>query len=193
MRVLLLGIWGGNYTLQGTDVTIAALDIVGIVDPTGIADVAAATLEAQQGNYGSAILSGLGVVPLIGDLGKLGKIGKHVKTINNAIEAQQTGLKVGDKIASSSKAARREAMRDAGIPTSQPLLQDKATKSSDRVLMTRDGKNTVQNARNDRGHQGQPHWEAGPTKRNVNSPDGLNRSGQNNKPQMGKPKSKVYY
>ncbi|RCX00993.1 RHS repeat-associated protein [Schleiferia thermophila] len=82
----IVGDLGGNYTLEGTDVLIAALDIVGIVDPTGVADVAAATLEAKQGNYGSAILSGLGVVPLIGDLGKVGKIGKHMKTINNAID-----------------------------------------------------------------------------------------------------------
>jgi hypothetical protein len=95
----LVGDLGGNYTLQGTDVTIAALDIVGIVDPTGVADVAAATLEAQQGNYGSAILSGMGVVPLIGDLGKLGKVGKHVKTIDNAIDlakAEKRAAKLSD-------------------------------------------------------------------------------------------------
>lgn len=60
-------------------------------------------------------------------------------------------------------------MRDAGIPTSQPLHQDKVTKSKDRVLMTRDKNFTVQDAKNDRGHQGEPHWEAGPTKRDVNA------------------------
>ena len=92
-----------------------------------------------------------------------------------------------------SREARREAMREAGIPTSQPLLNDKSTKSSDKIFLTRDKKSTVQNAKNDISHQGQPHWEAGPTKRDVNSPDGLNRSGNNNKPQMAKPKSKAYY
>jgi RHS repeat-associated protein len=93
----LVGDLGGNYTLQGSDVTIAALDIVGIFDPSGVADVAAATLEAQQGNYGSAILSGMGVFPLIGDLGKLGKVGNHMKTINNAIDAVHGNSKLSQK------------------------------------------------------------------------------------------------
>jgi RHS repeat-associated protein len=81
----IVGDFGGNYTLGGKDVLIATLDIVGIIDPTSVADVAAATLEAKQGNWGSAFLSGLGVIPLFGDLGKVGKIGKHVKTIENAV------------------------------------------------------------------------------------------------------------
>ena len=84
-------------------------------------------------------------------------------------------------------------MRDAGIPTSQPLIPDKGTKSKDKVFTTRDKNHTVQDAKNDSSHPGQPHWEAGPTKKDPSSQDGLNRSGRNNKPQMGKPKSKVYY
>lgn len=67
------------------------------------------------------------------------------------------------------------------------------TKSKDKVYLTRDKKHTVQDAKNDVSHKGQPHWEAGPTKKDPSTFDGLNRSGGNNKPQMGKPKSKVYY
>lgn len=48
-----------------------------------MADVGAATLEAQNGNYGSAFLGGLGVMPYVGEVGK---VGKHVKTINNDID-----------------------------------------------------------------------------------------------------------
>lgn len=101
----IVGDLGGNYTLQGNGVLIAALDIVGIVDPTGVADVAAATLEAEQGNYGSAILSGFGVVPLIGDLGKVGKVGKHIKTIEKAIDG--------------AKAKNLKEATEKGIPKSQ--------------------------------------------------------------------------
>ncbi len=108
---------------------------------------------------------------------------RAAKLIENTVE----------KIAPTSRAARREAMRQSGIPTSQPLIPDKATKSADKVFITRDGNKTVQNAKNDVSHQGKPHWEAGATKKNDNSPDGLNRSGNNNKPQMSKPKTKVYY
>jgi hypothetical protein len=117
-------------------------------------------------------------------------VGKLLKKVINTLGA-------GEKVASSSKAARREAMRDAGIPTSQPLIPDNATKSKDKVFTTRDGKNTVQDAKNDLSHEGQPHWEAGPTKPDANSPEGFVRGGTGrytaNKPQMGKPKSKVYY
>ena len=51
----------------------------------------------------------------------------------------------------------------------------------------------MQDAKNDLSHEGEPHWEAGPTKKDASKPDGLNRSGKNNRPQMGKPKAKVYY
>ncbi|NLZ74272.1 MAG: hypothetical protein GX905_10770 [Bacteroidales bacterium] len=96
----LLGDFGGNYNLAGTDILIATLDIVGIFDPTGIADIAAASLEASEGNWGSAFLSGLGVIPYVGDLGKTAKIGKHAKTINKAIESAKTAenLKTANKV-----------------------------------------------------------------------------------------------
>jgi RHS repeat-associated protein len=183
-----VGDLGGNYELGGDDVVEAALDIGGLVDPTGAVDAAATVYYGGKGEVGNTLISAASVIPG-GDLLKGFRAGKHVKTITKAID----GFKEGDKVATTSRAARREAMRDAGIPTSQPLVPDKATKSGDKVYLTRDGRSTVQNATNDVSHQGQPHWEAGPTKRDPSRPDGLNRSGNNNKPQMGKPKSKVYY
>jgi len=177
--------FGGNYNLAGDDILQAGLDIVGIFDPTGVADVINAYISAKKGNAGDVLISGLSVIPYFGDVAKVGKIGKDIKIIETAID--------GVKSAKTSRAARREAMRDADIPTSQPLISDKATKSKDKVFTTRDKNHTVQNARNDISHKGKPHWEAGPTKKNKSTSDGLNRSGNNNKPQMGKPKSKVYY
>ncbi|WP_118976527.1 hypothetical protein [Taibaiella koreensis] len=73
------------------------------------------------------------------------------------------------------------------------MVQDKKTKSKDKVYLTRDGEYTVQDAKNDESHQGAPHWEAGKTKKDASQPDGLNRSGNNNKPQMQQPKGKAYY
>ncbi len=100
-------------------------------------------------------------------------------------------------VAVSSRAARRKAMREAGIPTSQPLIPDRLTNSKDKVFLTRDGKSTVQNATNDASHQGQPHWEAGRTKSNSANPEGFERGGTGrslaNKPQIANPKTKVYY
>jgi RHS repeat-associated protein len=83
-----LGIdFGGNYTLQGDEILSAALDIVGIFDPTGIADATAAGLAADKGNWGDMLISGLGVIPYLGDVAKVGKIGKDIKIINKAIDA----------------------------------------------------------------------------------------------------------
>jgi hypothetical protein len=117
---------------------------------------------------------------------------KGVKVMDKAADV----AKVADKTMETSKAARREAMRDAGIPTSQPLIPDKATKSSDKVFLTRDKTKTVQNAKKDVSHD-KPHWEAGPTKQDPSKADGLNRSGTGkstvNKPQIAKPKTKVFY
>jgi RHS repeat-associated protein len=78
--------FGGNYNLSGNDVLSAGLDIVGIFDPTGVADVLGASLAANEGDWLSAGISSLGVIPYIGDVAKVGKIGKDVKIIEGAID-----------------------------------------------------------------------------------------------------------
>lgn len=83
----IVGDLGGNFSFDGEDILVAGLDIVGIVDPTGVADVAAASIEFKNGNILSGIASGLGVIPLLGDVAKVGKIPKHLKTISKAIDA----------------------------------------------------------------------------------------------------------
>ena len=58
-----LGInWEGNYRLNGEDVLSAALDIVGVVDPTGAADGINAILQAQKGDWGDALISSAGLL-----------------------------------------------------------------------------------------------------------------------------------
>ncbi len=98
-----VGDLGGNYSFGGDDILVAGLDIVGIIDPSPISDGLAATIEGRNGNWGSALLSGLGVIPYVGDLGKVGKIGKHVKTIENAISSVKKIGPAGDAGASVTK------------------------------------------------------------------------------------------
>ena len=186
-----VGDLGGNYTLQGDDVLIAALDIVGIVDPTGVADIAAASLEAKNGNWGSALLSGMGVIPYVGDIGKVGKVGKHLKTIEKAID----GAKAVENTASTSRAARREVMRKEGIPTSQqPKSQSKNSSGREYSYdVPKKGGGTqtksVQQQTKDRSHKGQPHWEAG----KVKTDNGRTRMNNYNRPKLDNNKSKVNY
>ncbi|GEM_PF-491255 len=89
--------FGGNYNLAGDDIVQAGLDIVGIVDPTGIADGLNASLSASKGDWLSAGISALGVIPYAGDLAKAGKIEKDVKIIGNAIEAVNGNSKASTK------------------------------------------------------------------------------------------------
>lgn len=186
-----VGDLGGNYTLAGDDILVAALDIVGIFDPTGVADAAAASIEFSNGNFWSGVASAAGIIPYVGDIGKAGKIPKHVKTIENAVSA----VKSGDNAASTSRAARREVMRKEGIPTSQqPTSQSKNASGREysyEVPKAGGGTQTksVQQQTKDRSHQGQPHWEAG----KVKTDNGKPRMNNYGRPKLENNKSKVDY
>jgi RHS repeat-associated protein len=93
----LVGDLGGNYSLQGDDILSAGLDIVGVVDPTGIADGLNAGLQAKNGDWLGAAISTAGIIPFIGDVAKVGKIGKDVNIIKNAIEAVHGNSKLSQK------------------------------------------------------------------------------------------------
>jgi hypothetical protein len=86
--------FGGEYAFEGDDILVAALDIAGIFDPTGVADIAAGSLEMRNGNFWGGVASLAGVVPFVGDIAKVGKVGKHVKTINKAIDATKNRVKL---------------------------------------------------------------------------------------------------
>ena len=59
-----------------------ALDLIGTVEPTPFADTTNAIWYAFEGNYKYAALSGIAIIPYVGDAGKIGKYG--VKALNFA-------------------------------------------------------------------------------------------------------------
>jgi hypothetical protein len=66
---------------------------------------------------------------------------------------------------SSSNAARRAAMRDAGIPTSARPVRTISSPHGRAYEYMIDGRRmAVVHGRTDRSHVGAPHWEAGPVK-----------------------------
>lgn len=87
--------FGGNHILKGEEVLSAALDLAGIVDPTGIADGANAILQAKNGDYFSAGISVIGLFPWAGDLPKFAKVEKDYEIIKTAIEKGAKVLKEG--------------------------------------------------------------------------------------------------
>ncbi len=83
--------FGGNYTLQGDEILSAALDLAGIVDPTGVADGANAILQAKKGDWLNAGISVIAIVPVFGDFSKTGKIPKDLNIIKDAIQGIKNG------------------------------------------------------------------------------------------------------
>jgi hypothetical protein len=73
--------------LSGTEVVQTGLDIVGVVDPTGVADGINAGIFLEQGDYGNALLSGAGLVPYVGDVAKVPRIAKGLDKIGDAIQS----------------------------------------------------------------------------------------------------------
>jgi hypothetical protein len=63
-----------------------ALDLVGVVDPTGVADGISAAISLGQGKWVDAILSGAGMLPYIGDAGKVLKVPRYAKAVTEAIQ-----------------------------------------------------------------------------------------------------------
>ncbi len=72
------------------DVTQMSLDIIGIVEPTPFADGTNALISAGRGDAVGAVLSGLGIIPYLGDLAKIGKLGRWAQTMENAIQLAKT-------------------------------------------------------------------------------------------------------
>lgn len=73
------------YSL-GLDLFQFALDIIGVVEPTPIADGVNAVISVARGDWWGAAFSGLGMIPYVGDLAKAGKLGKYAKSMAQAIE-----------------------------------------------------------------------------------------------------------
>ena len=110
-----------NHVLQGEDVLSAGLDIVGVIDPTGISDAAGAKLAWDKGDYFGAAISGLSVLSA-GDILKAGKIGKDNKMIDNAIVAVSTGTKGAPKGSlSGTKDALSQAKSKIGLNPTESL------------------------------------------------------------------------
>lgn len=91
---------GWNKKTKLIDRVQDTVDLVGIVDPTGIADAANALTYAARGEWKQAATSALGIIPYLGDLGKVGKFAGR-------------GAKVGGKAAKVELAAGKIAARGA--------------------------------------------------------------------------------
>jgi hypothetical protein len=73
------------------DITQLSLDLIGIVDPTGAADLASGAISLKRGDLLGAGISALGaLLPYAGDLAKLGKLPRLVETLGNIVNVAKT-------------------------------------------------------------------------------------------------------
>ncbi|MGI6339277.1 MAG: hypothetical protein ACOXZV_07880 [Bacteroidales bacterium] len=117
-----------------------------------------------------------------------------VKGAENAIDAVNNSGKATEKVMPTSNAARKEVMREAGIPTSQqPVSQSKNASGREYTYeVTTSGGGTttmsVQQQTMDSSHG--PHWEAGKVKTDES---GNVRTNKHGRVRLQNDKSKVNY
>lgn len=68
------------------DLTQFGIDIVGMFEPTPFADGTNALISIVRGDWFGASLSGVSIVPYIGDLAKAGKLPRYAESIRKAIQ-----------------------------------------------------------------------------------------------------------
>jgi len=148
------------------------------------------------------ILVGTGLITL-SDYANAPELGQAPVTMStgervSAVQGALTPVRgVGSAVANvTSREARREVMRQQGIPTSQqPVSQSKSESGREyRYEVPKAGGGTqtksVQDQTLDRSHPGQGHWEAGTVKTGR---DGEIRTNQYGMPKLESDKSKVFY
>lgn len=74
------------------DLISFSLDLAGTVDPTPTCDATSAFLALSRGRWLDAAISGVGILPYIGDLAKAGKLPRYLRSIERSIDmAERTG------------------------------------------------------------------------------------------------------
>lgn len=68
------------------DLVQLSLDLAGIVDPTPISDGSGALLALARGLWLDSAISGVSMVPYVGDLAKTGKLPRYLRSVGRAVE-----------------------------------------------------------------------------------------------------------
>jgi hypothetical protein len=80
------------------DLSQLTLDLVGIIDPTPISDGTNVAISVGRGDWVGAGISGLSLIPYVGDLAKSGKLGRWGQTIHAAIALAKRNVRFGERV-----------------------------------------------------------------------------------------------
>jgi hypothetical protein len=68
------------------DLAQMAIDLAGVVDPTPVSDGVGALFALARGQWLDAALSGVSMIPYVGDLAKAGKLPRYLRSVERACE-----------------------------------------------------------------------------------------------------------
>jgi Domain of unknown function (DUF4157) len=111
---------------MAVEIAKAAADIAGILDPTPISDGISASISLAQGDYASAGLSVVAMVPYVGDA-----VGKPLKLARNAAKLAKLAEEIG-VLTKASKIVGKKASQvivDAGVKTVEKVVAETASKA----------------------------------------------------------------
>jgi RHS repeat-associated protein len=184
----------GHYVESPLDIALMVFDVASWVYHASTGDRDAANIDMLALAADTACLA----APLATGGGLAVRAGEYASTkvlLHAGSEEATRGIAHAEQLTSS--AARREAMREQGIPTSQqPRSQSQnASGRAYEYEVGAPGGGTqtmsVQQQTLDRSHPGQAHWEAGKVKTDPRT--GQTRTSTHGRPKLTNDKSKVNY
>src|SRR5210317_2263976 len=83
----------------GLDLLQMALDLAGFVDPTPVSDGASGLLALARGQWLDTAISGLSMIPYVGDLAKAGKLPRYLRSLEKAVALAGKSRKAAEALA----------------------------------------------------------------------------------------------
>jgi len=109
------GALGWNEKTSWLDRAQDVVDVIGVIDPTGVADAANALGYAARGKWGDAAVSALGVIPYVGDAGKIVKWGARASKAGKTAKKSSMLAKAAKFVEKgAAKMAEKRAAKAAG-------------------------------------------------------------------------------
>ena len=80
------------------DLSQMVLDLAGFVDPTPFSDGSNAAISISRGDWFGAGLSGISLIPYVGDLAKIGKLGRWAQAVHKSVELARRNARFGERM-----------------------------------------------------------------------------------------------